>query len=144
MAACLSSYREPMINTGDRERVIYGALYGKAKELGFIIHAAGCVEDHIHVVVSVPPKISISECLRHLKGASSHAVNQMPGSHHDFKWQEGYGALSIGERSLPTVIAYVNNQKDHHRADRVIAIYERMAEEDDGVIIQESASSRLL
>jgi len=116
----------------ERERVIHGSLYGKAKELGLIIHGVGNTDDHIHVVVSIPPKISVSDCLRHLKGASSHAVNQMKDSRSCFKWQEGYGAISIGERSLPTVIAYANNQKKHHRDGTEIALYERVIEEDDG------------
>ena len=123
--------REPMISA-ERERIIYGSLYGKAKELGLIIHAIGNIEDHIHVVVSIPPKILVSDCLRHFKGASSHAVNQVTGSGSHFKWQEGYGAISIGERSLPTVIAYVVNQKQHHQDRTEMVIYERMSEENEG------------
>ncbi len=126
---------EPMIDR-EREKVIYGTLYNKAKELGLIIHAAGNVEDHFHVVVSIPPKLSISDCVRHLKGASAHAVNHMLSSATVFKWQEGYGALSLGERSLPTLIAYANNQAQHHRDNTMVALCERMTEEDDGPIIQ--------
>lgn len=55
-----------------------------------------------------------------------------PGSRSHFKWQEGYGTISISERSLHTVIAYVVNQKQYHRDRIEIAIYERMSEEDDG------------
>ncbi len=127
--------RDPIL-TKDREKITYGTLYNKAKELGLIIHAAGNVEDHIHVVVSIPPKLSISDCMRHLKGASAHAVNYTLPSASVFKWQEGYGVLSIGERSLPTLIAYANNQRQHHQSGTTIALYERMAEEDDGPIIE--------
>jgi hypothetical protein len=31
-----------------------------------------------------------------------------------FRWQEGYGALTLCDEILPTVIAYVRNQKQHH------------------------------
>ncbi|HEY4691683.1 MAG TPA: IS200/IS605 family transposase [Anaerolineae bacterium] len=127
--------RESMIDR-ERERVIYGTLYQKAKELGLIIHAIGNVEDHLHTVVSIPPKIATADCVRHLKGASSHAVNQTLKPECEFKWQEGYGAISIGERSLPNVIAYASHQKQHHRNGTEIAFYERMAEEDDGPTIQ--------
>jgi hypothetical protein len=41
----------------------------------------------------------------------------------------GYGALSIGERSLDVVMAYAANQKQHHREETVIAVYERIDEE---------------
>ena len=127
--------REPMLNR-DRERMAYGTLYQKAKELGCIIHGAGNTEDHFHVVVSIPPKISVSDCVRHFKGASSHAINKMPNSQSNFKWQEGYGAISIGEKSLPTVSAYANNQKQHHAQGTAVESLKRMTEEDDGVVIQ--------
>jgi len=126
-----TTYKRELLIDPECERVIYGALNGKAKELGLIIHGAGNTQDHIHIVVSIPPKVSVADCLRHFKGASSHAVNQMSSSHPYFKWQGGYGAISIGERSLPTVIAYANNQKQHHHDGTVIAIYEHIAEDND-------------
>ncbi len=117
--------REPSI-TPEREKVFYGVLYGKAKELDLKIHAAGNVEEHVHVVLSIPPKIAIADCVRHLKGASAYAINHMDGSDGMFKWQEGYGALSIGERSLKTVMAYAARQKEHHKESSTIDVYERI------------------
>ncbi len=120
--------RQPSI-TPEREKMIYGVLYRKADELSLKIHAAGNADDHIHVVVSIPPKISVADCVRHFKGASAHAVNKMPNSDGIFKWQEGYGALSVGERSLETVMAYVARQKEHHRDKTMLAVYERVDED---------------
>jgi REP element-mobilizing transposase RayT len=116
--------RQPAL-TGEREKLFYGVLYGKAKQLGIKIHAAGNVEDHVHVVVSIPPTLVIAECVRQIKGASSFAINHMPGSDGKFKWQEGYGILSIGDRSLETVMAYASRQKEHHKDNQIISIYER-------------------
>lgn len=120
--------REPSI-TPEREKMFYGVLYKKAEELGLKIHAAGNVEDHVHVVVSIPPKISVADCVRHLKGASAYAINHMAGSDSKFKWQGGYGALTIGERSLETVMEYAAKQKEHHRETKLISIYEETNEE---------------
>jgi hypothetical protein len=53
----------------------------------------------------------------------------MDGSDEQFKWQEGYGALSIGERSLETVMAYAARQKEHHKEKTEIVIYERIYED---------------
>jgi len=121
--------RQPSI-TSEREKMIYGVLYRKAGELGVKIHAAGNVEDHIHVVASIPPKLSVADCVKNFKGASAYAVNHMEGSDSLFKWQEGYGALSIGERSLEDVMAYAAHQKDHHRETTVVTMYEEMEEEE--------------
>ena len=120
--------REPSI-TLEREKVFYGVLYGKGKELELKIHAAGNVDDHVHLVVSIPPRLAVADCIRHLKGASAYAINRMDGSDGQFKWQEGYGALSVGERSLENVMAYAAKQKEHHRDGTTVDFYERMDDE---------------
>src|SRR5204863_8270950 len=114
----------------------YGTLYGKAKELGVVIHAIGNMSDHIPVVPSIPPKLLVADCMKHFKGATSHAINHMAPSASPFKWQEGYGALTLSSRSLATVVAYVNNQKQHHRDNTLIALCERATDDDDGPQIQ--------
>ena len=121
--------RQPIL-TSDLEKLSYGVIYGKAKELDLKIHAAGNLADHVHIVLSIPPKISVADCVRHLKGASAYAINHMDGSDGQFKWQAGYGALTVGERSLETVMEYAARQKEHHKAGTTIGIYERMDEEE--------------
>lgn len=121
--------RQPIL-TPNIEKVFYGVLYGKAKELGLKVHAAGSVADHVHVVLSIPPKIAVADCVRHLKGASAYAINHMEGSNGQFKWQAGYGALTVGERALEIVKEYAARQKEHHQKGTVIDMYERMDEEE--------------
>jgi len=88
-------------------------------DLGLIPHAIGVMPEHVHVVITVPPKIALSEAVRRLKGASANAVNHRSDVRRetDFHWQGGYGALSFGERSLPRVIAYANDQRGRHFRD---------------------------
>ena len=119
--------RQPLL-TPEREKVMYGVLYSKAEELDLKIHAAGNVDDHVHLVVSIPPKLSVADCVRHLKGSSAHAINNMDGSDKQFKWQAGYGALSIDEGSLETVKAYAARQKEHHNDRHIVDVYERLDE----------------
>ncbi len=115
--------RQPIL-IGDRKKVFHGVIHQKAEELDLKIHALGNVDDHVHIVVSVPPKMSVADCVRHLKGASAYAINHMNGSDGQFKWQAGYGALTIDDRSLDRVIAYVKNQKQHHMDRSWIQVYE--------------------
>jgi REP element-mobilizing transposase RayT len=120
--------RQPAL-TAEREKMFYGVLYRKAKELGVKIHAAGNVEDHVHIVASIPPKLAVAEFIRHIKGASAHALNRIPDSDGQFKWQVGYGALSVSEQSLETVMTYAARQKEHHRSGTTIVVYERTEDE---------------
>lgn len=121
-----STLDRQQILTPSVEKMFYGVIYGKADELGLKIHAAGNVEDHAHVVVSIPPKFSVSDCVRYLKGASAYAINHMNGATRQFKWQAGYGALTVGERSLQTVMEYAARQKEHHKNGSVVRVYEKM------------------
>jgi putative transposase len=120
--------REPSI-TPECEKMFYGVLYQKAKELDLKIHAAGNIEDHVHVVLSIPPKIAVADAVRHVKGTSAFAINHMDGSDGTFKWQGGYGVLSVDERSLETVMEYATRQMEHHREKKLINLYERIDEE---------------
>jgi REP element-mobilizing transposase RayT len=125
-----STYNRESTLTLEHEKMFYGVLYKKSEELGLKIHAAGNMEDHAHVVASIPPKLAVADCVRHLKGASAFAINHMPGSDGQFKWQGGYGALTVGERSLETVMEYAAKQKEHHRENRLVEVYERIDEEE--------------
>ena len=119
--------RKPSL-TPENEKVFYGVLYQKAKELDLKIHAVGNTEDHVHVVLSIPPKLSLADCVRNLKGASAYAINHKNGNEAEIKWQEGYGALTLGERSLKTVKAYVTRQKEHHQENSSLSVYEKIEE----------------
>jgi putative transposase len=123
--------REPSI-TLEREKLFYGVLYKKGKELDLKIHSAGNVDDHVHVVISIPPKFAVADCVRHLKGASAYAINHMEDTDGKFKWQEGYGALTVGEGSLENVMAYAANRKQHHMDRSIVPIYEKIDEEGRG------------
>ncbi len=120
--------RQPFI-TAEREAIIRTVLYAKAKDLRVVLHAVGNVADHVHVVASIPPGLSVAACLKQLKGTTSRAVTVHAGAGQAFRWQEGYGALTLGQRSLATVVAYVRDQPHHHRERTTIPLYETTAEE---------------
>jgi putative transposase len=93
---------------------LYGYIWGKATALECIPHAINGMTDHTHVVISIPPKLSVATTIGQLKGASSHRVNEVFVSNKAFAWQTEYGVLSFSEKALPTIVAYVQNQKQHH------------------------------
>jgi putative transposase len=100
-------------------------------DLDLLPHAVVILPDHVHVVVSGPPKIAVAEVINRLKGASSHAVNKRTDEQRTetFGWQPDDGALSFGDNALNRVIAYVDHQAEHHAAGRRWATLERV---DDG------------
>ena len=79
-----------------------------------IFHAVGGIEDHVHLVASIPPSLLVSEWIGRLKGGSSFHINHEIVNRKLLDWQDGYGVVSFGTRDLPWVIKYVKNQKEHH------------------------------
>ena len=124
--------RHPLI-TPNIEPELYGYIIGKADALGCITHAVGGIEDHLHLVSSIPPKLSIADFVQHIKGSSAYHLNHGDfSSTEKFKWQRGYGVFSLGSKKLPEAITYVVNQKEHHGQDTTIPALEQCLEEDDG------------
>jgi putative transposase len=81
---------------------------------GIRFHEIGGAETHVHVAVSVPPTLLLSEWIGMLKGASSHYISQQIANRKLLEWQEGYGVVSFGTRDLEWVVRYLRNQKEHH------------------------------
>ena len=104
--------REPLI-TPEVEAIISRSFDLTGDDVELLTHARGFMPDHVHLALSIPPKLAITEAVRRLKGASSHAVNQLLPQQ-TFGWQGSYGVLSFGERHLGSVNAYVRNQVERH------------------------------
>ncbi len=101
--------------TDEIEERLYRQIIGKSDSLECHVHAVGGMPNHIHIVVSIPPKLSIAAYISQVKGASSHFVNHnIPGYQKKFAWQDGYGAFSLGGKQLDGAVRYVLNQKAHH------------------------------
>jgi putative transposase len=101
--------------TETNKEPIFGAIGAKIIELGGIVQAINAMSDHIHVVVSLPPNISLSDAVGQIKGVSSHVASRLPNSDR-FVWQRDYGVVSLSESHLPVIIRYVEQQQQHHQA----------------------------
>jgi putative transposase len=123
--------REPLIRQ-DIEGPLHAALVSKAAELGCYVHAINGTTDHVHLVISIPPKHSVAWVVKNLKGNSSHLANHaLPAGTHPFAWQRGYGYLSLGESQCDRAIAYVNNQKQHHSDATTTTWLEKVTDGED-------------
>ena len=72
----------------------------------------GGMNNHIHVLIEVPPKISVVTLVRAMKANSSKAMNE---AGHLFAWQQGYGCFSVSASNLERVRTYIQRQEEHHR-----------------------------
>jgi REP element-mobilizing transposase RayT len=106
--------RRPLI-TPDLQKRLWPYLGGiaRANKMGAI--EIGGVEDHVHVLLSLPSTLSISKAVQLLKGNSSKWIHETFSEHQAFEWQEGYGAFSIGVSGIETTVDYIRRQAEHHR-----------------------------
>jgi putative transposase len=119
--------RLPLIDS-TLEPELYRAIAAKVKDLGGFVHGIGGVEDHVHLGVSIPPKLAPAKFIGDVKGNSSHYVNHVIKPDCEFYWQDEYGVLSFGEKNLPGIVRYIQNQKQHHAEGTLITAMEKMDE----------------
>src|SRR5258707_14024714 len=106
--------RRKIINA-DLQKSLWAYLGGIARENKMKAIAIGGVEDHVHILVSLPATMTIAHAIQLIKGGSSKWVHDTFPDLRDFAWQEGYGAFSIGISQIPRTVAYIQKQADHHR-----------------------------
>jgi REP-associated tyrosine transposase len=114
----------------DIEDKVHHRIGARAVMEGGRVYALNGMEDHIHLVVAIPPSRMLSKFIQIVKGSSAHLVNtelDIP-----FSWQDGYGVFSVGPQSLDTAIEYVKNQKIHHQRGSTIEWLEYFSEHSEG------------
>ncbi len=120
--------REALLTPQVRER-LWPYLSGIAHENGMNALAIGGVDDHVHMLVSLPATISAAKAMQLLKGNSSKWIHQTFPNLGRFAWQEGYAAFSIGVSGIESTRAYIRSQEEHHRTktyrEEVIAFLQR-------------------
>ena len=84
-----------------------------AAERGVEVLAVGGIDDHVHVVINLPPTMTLAKAVQTVKAVSSKWMREK--GHKAFTWQDGYGAVSVGNSQIPTVVNYVRHQPEHHQ-----------------------------
>ncbi len=107
---------------------------------GIYIDTLNCVEDHIHVLISLGIEQPVSKVMNLLKGESSHWVNQQNIIRDKFEWQDEYIGLSVSNSAVDRVREYIANQEQHHATKTFAQEYQEflaahgfVAKDSDGI-----------
>ena len=76
--------------------------------------SVGGFDDHVHLLLSIPPTMTVADAMRIIKSESSRWMHQTCAQN-TFEWQEGYGAFSIGHSQTHAALAYIASQQEHHK-----------------------------
>ena len=107
-----------------RRKIMYGKLKSEVRDIirklceyrnVEIVEGMVC-EDHVHLCVRIPPKISISEFMGYLKGKSALQIFDL---HPEFRdrgdrhfWANGYYVDTVG-KDEEVIKEYIRNQYAH-------------------------------
>lgn len=119
-----------LVCTKYRYRILTGQVATRVRELIREICAANYVDivsgslssDHIHLLISVPPSLSVSKIVQYIKGKSSRKMlqefedlrKQYWGQH---LWARESFVVIVGNVNTEDVQRYIEQQEEHHKKD---------------------------
>ncbi|HEY0976937.1 MAG TPA: IS200/IS605 family transposase [Flavobacteriales bacterium] len=94
---------------------VHAYLATLSRELQCECYRVGGVEDHVHMAIRLHRTVAIADLVEHVKARSSYWLKQQDPSFKDFSWQKGYAVFSAFYPDADRLIAYIDNQEEHHR-----------------------------
>ena len=73
----------------------------------------GGTTNHVHIACTLPKTTSQSDFIKTIKTESSKWLKKQDVK--EFHWQRGYGVFSVSSSQCDTVVAYIENQHEHHK-----------------------------
>lgn len=114
----ITKYRYKILTRAMKER-IREIIAQVAQELGVTIENGVVSTDHIHVFVSIPPHVAVSEFVKQAKGRSSRKLQQeFPELKKRYWgrrfWARGYFSATSGNVTDEVINEYINKHSDAH------------------------------
>ncbi len=117
----IPKYRHKIFSYGRIKAVCELTFHSISKQHNFTIQELGFDIDHLHMIVSLPPHMSIARCIQLLKGISSRKLFQTFPWLREYKpneprfwggnlWSGAYYFDSIGRTTTDVMQQYVKNQ----------------------------------
>ena len=76
--------------------------------------ALGGTENHVHLLLALPAKLSVESAILPLKQSSTTWIKQHFESIRGFNWAHGFAAFSISRSQLDSTLLYIQNQEQIH------------------------------
>ena len=125
----ITKYRKPVLY-GQESLRIRELIRRICADVEVEILAGNVRRDHVHLLLSYPPQLSISKLVQKLKGVTSRKLLQESGrlrkefwGHH--LWARGYFAVSTGNVTDEVIAEYIKNQDEVERRKSSESINQR-------------------
>ena len=119
--AWVTKYRYPIL-VGDVALRVRELLREIARSLEMTIYAGAVNRDHVHMLIGIPPQVSVSKAVQYLKGKSSHKLlSEFSGLRKRYwgqhLWARGYWVATSGNVTDEVWKKYIEQQKPEEPDD---------------------------
>ena len=98
---------------------VFAYIGGIIRNVGGYPITIGGIENHIHILATMPKTMSVSEFVQKIKANSSRWIMTLDNYYESFAWQEGFGAFCVSPSLLKKTIRYIETQEKHHHEESV-------------------------
>lgn len=111
----VTKYRKSIFDTNEKQEELKTLMFSFAEKNGSIIESIYVMHDHVHLILSFPPKYAPSSIVKSFKGAAAREWFKL---HPEDKqklykghlWSPSFFMQTVGVVSQETVMEYVENQ----------------------------------
>uniref|UniRef100_UPI001F174662 IS200/IS605 family transposase n=1 Tax=Salmonella enterica TaxID=28901 RepID=UPI001F174662 len=126
---------------GEKRRAVGSILRKLCEWKNVRILEAECCADHIHMLLEIPPKMSVSSFMGYLKGKSSLMLYEQFGDlkfkyrNREF-WCRGYYVDTVGKNTAK-IQDYIKHQLEEKKTDALRAVWgSKIQIQEQGVLVQ--------
>lgn len=137
----MSTYRQILYQivfaTKNREQTIpeshctelYKYIWGVVDANKCKLYRINGVSDHIHIACDLHPTVALASLIKDIKLSSIDWMKRQADFESFKGWGDGYGAFTYSIKEKHNLIAYIKNQKEHHKKVTFIDEYKLLLEE---------------
>ncbi len=94
---------------------LYAYIVGFIRNKDSFLYQINGIENHLHILCDLHPKIALADFMRDLKTSTSIWMKQS-GKFSAFEgWADGYAGLTYSWWDKESIINYIKNQQEHHK-----------------------------
>jgi REP element-mobilizing transposase RayT len=120
--------RQPTLKA-NRRADLFRHIWGISKNRESHLYRISGAEDHVHILTSLHPSVSLANLVKDVKTGSSLWIKEESVFPMFSHWQDGHAAFTHSRQEIDGLIKYIKGQEEHHRRTTFVEEYRKLLEE---------------
>lgn len=112
----INTYQRQMTINNDHREDLYRFIWKLIINRKCVLYRIGGIPNHVHLLIDLHPEVPLSTLMRDIKQLSSKWAKQSGFFPQFIGWGKEYAAFTCQYSNKTTIIHYINNQQNHHKA----------------------------